>query len=310
MYLSAKPIIKKMIKENQNIILHTHTILPVGLAGVFLKRKFKFPHICTIHGSDINIYPLFNKLSFFLTKYVIRNCDYIVTVSKKLKEKTRKIENKIKRISTIYNGANSEKFRPVIMDIAEKKIGITKKDKVILYIGNLIPIKGVNNLLEAFARLLEDTERNDLTLFCIGDGKVKHELIQLSRFLQVEDKVSFFGERPHDEIPFWLNIADMLVLPSLSEGFPVIIPEAMMCGVFIIATDVGGVSEAIIDKVTGLLVKPNDIDFLFKALKWYLDNDHLSKKIKENAMQFAKTFTWDENAEKYFAIYRSILNEK
>lgn len=309
MYLSTKSLIKKLLKVNKgNTILHTHAILPNGLAGVLLKSKFKIPHICTIHGSDINIYPFRNKLSLALTKYVLKKSDHLVTVSDKLKEKTLYIENNLNNIVTVYNGADPKKFKPLPKEIAKQKLGITNNNKIIMYIGSLIPLKNVNNLIKAFAKLQKNKIRDDIALFLMGDGNRKEELHSLTRTLEIENKVFFLGEKDNDEVPLWLNVTDIFVLPSLSEGFPLVIPEAMMCGVPIVATDVGGVSEAIVNKTTGLLVKPNDIDSLAEAIHFYLNNEKFTQYVIKNAKRISTNFTWDKNAEKYFSIYKSLLN--
>jgi teichuronic acid biosynthesis glycosyltransferase TuaC len=308
-YLSVKSLIKKLLKKNRNLtILHTHTIIPGGLAGTLLKQKFNIPHICTIHGSDINIAPFQNRFSFLLTKYSLRKCDHIIVVSNKLKERTLSISNKINSISVIYNGADPKKFKYLSKDIAKQRLGLTINEKIILYIGNLISIKGVNNLIKAFEKLINNKKVENIVLFLIGEGNKKHELIKLVNTLRIENKVFFLGEKDNNEIPLWLNIADIFVLPSLSEGFPLVIPEAMMCGVPIVATDVGGVSEAIIDRYTGLLVKPNDINSLAKAIYCYLDNKQLAQYIIENAKKMSENFTWEKNAESNLTIYKMLLN--
>lgn len=310
MYLSIKPLIKELIKtDRQKCILHTHTLLPDGLVGVLIKRKFGIPHICTIHGSDINITPFENKLTFILAKYALRRCDRIITVSKKLKEKVLSIENKCSNITTIYNGADPKEFRHIHKDTARRMLGITKQNKIILYIGNLIAIKGINNLIKAFAKLLKNYDKKEsMTLFLVGDGDERDNLTNLAKTLHIENAVSFLGVKPHNEIPLWLNAADIFVLPSLSEGFPLVIPEAMMCGVPIVATDVGGISEAIINKNTGLLIKPNDVDAISEAISLYLKDEQFTQDIVRNAKSFSEEFTWERNAKNTFLAYKTLLD--
>lgn len=310
MYLSIKPLIKKLIKtDRENCILHTHTLLPDGLAGVFIKRIFRIPLICTIHGSDINITPFENKLALKLAKYALRRCDHIIVVSKKLKEKVLSIENNLSNITTINNGADPEEFRHIHKDTARRMLGITKQNKIILYIGNLIAIKGVNNLIKAFAKLLKNYDNKEaMALFLIGEGDERDNLTNLAKTLQVENEVLFLGAKPHGEIPLWLNAADIFVLPSLSEGFPLVIPEAMMCGVPIVATDVGGIAEAIINKNTGLLIKPNDVDAISEAISLYLKDEQFTQDIVRRANSFSEKFTWEANAKNTLLVYKTLLN--
>lgn len=307
MYLAVSPVIKKITRANERAVIHTHTALPDGLVGALLKKRHNIPHICTVHGSDININAFENRLNLFMTKYALKGCDHVVAVSHRLKEKVKSIIDGGVDVSVINNGANRDKYRMMPREEARRRLRITTKDKLILYIGNLIPVKGVSNLLLAFSRLIKQGGRKDVSLFLIGSGSQERELRGVSKRLGIDEKVFFQGKRPHEEIPFWMNTADVFVLPSLSEGFPLVIPEAMMCGVPVVATDVGGVSEAIMDKVTGLLVKPNDINSLYGAISAYLTDSQLTRHIAENAMRYAANFTWQDNARRYLPIYRRII---
>lgn len=310
MYLSIKPLIKTLLKaDREKCILHTNFISPEGVVGALIKRKFGIPHICTIHGSDINIAPFQNKLDRILTKYALRRCDRIITVSKKLKEKILSIENKLSNITIIYNGAAPKEFRHIHKDKARRMLEITKQNKIILYIGNLIAIKGINNLIKAFAKLLKNYDKKEsMTLFLIGNGDERENLTNLAKTLHVENEILFLGAKPHNEIPLWLNAADIFVLPSLSEGFPLVIPEAMMCGVPIVATDVGGISEAIINKNTGLLIKPNDVDAISEAISLYLKDEQFTQDIIRRAKSFSNEFTWESNANNTLLAYKTLLN--
>ena len=308
-YVSVRSLIKKLIKTNKsNTVLHSHTILPDGLAGVLIKRKFKIPHICTIHGSDINKYPFKNKLSMFLTKYALGNCDRIITVSRKLKEKTLSILNELNDISVIYNGANHKVFKPISRTFLEQKFKIEKNNnKIIMFVGNLKTVKGCEYLIIAFSELLKVCNRDDIMLYFIGDGDKKRDLVKMTKSLGVDKKVFFLGSKPHDQIPLWLNISDIFVLPSISEGFPTIIPEAMMCGVPVIASDVGGISEIITTNKTGFLTKPGNIEEIVSCIKLLLDNENIRQQIIETAKNESKRYTWENNALECIRKYNEVL---
>lgn len=308
MYFSVKSLIKKLIKTNkEKTILHTHTILPDGFAGILLARKFKFPCVCTIHGSDINIYPFRNKLSYFLTTFTLKRCDHIVTVSNKLKSKVQLVAGKIDNITVIHNGADPTKFKPMNKEILKHELGINGRCRIILFIGNLTPVKGINYLLEAFAQLMSEPIGKDIVLFLIGDGEEKENLVMQSKRLKIEDKVSFLGTKQHAEIPLWLNIADLFVLPSISEGFPTIIPEAMMCGVPVLASDVGGISEIISHGETGLLVKPGDVEGIKKGMRLLLEDEIVKNKMIVKAIEKSRKYTWENNVIEHLKLYEKFL---
>jgi teichuronic acid biosynthesis glycosyltransferase TuaC len=307
-YLSIRRIVKKLAAKNSaSTVLHTHTVLPDGLAGILLSRKFKSPHVCTIHGSDININPFINKLAFLLTRRTLERCDHIVSVSRKLRTKIQTISDAVNEISVIYNGADPAKFKPIPQPIAKKELGIEHRGKIIIFIGDLVPVKGADILIAAFAKLIKQDDANDACLFLIGDGFEKTKLAGLAKSLAVESRVCFYGKRNHEEIPLWLNAADVFVLPSISEGFPTVVPEVMMCGVPVVATDVGGVSEAVIDGTTGVLVKPREVESLAEAIGCCLKDGRFARKIAENGKHLSSKFTWLENARASVSIYNELL---
>ncbi|MFN6946555.1 MAG: glycosyltransferase family 4 protein [Cytophagaceae bacterium] len=306
-YFSCFLLLRKLLRKNNiRAIVHTHTILPIGLAGVLLSKKFKIPHVCTVHGSDINIYPSYSRLAYALTRYALQRSDHIIAVSNKLKEKILTIREGLNNITVIYNGADPNKFFPMSKETAKKRLGVDERKKVILFIGNLKPVKGVNYLLEAFAKLQHIYKKNDIVLYLIGDGSEKENLIKLSKKLNIDKNVFFLGRKDHDEIPIWINIADIFILPSISEGFPTVIPEVMMSGVPIVASDVGGISEVVIHRKTGILVKPGDINALAEAINSYLSDEQFTLNIIRNALEMANKFTWMSSAENILAIYREI----
>lgn len=308
-YCSIRSMVRRIInmQMGRDTILHTHTILPDGMAGVFLAKELKIPHICTIHGSDINIQPFKSKMNFILTKFALKRCDYIVSVSMGLKDKVHTIASEIQHISVINNGADPEKFRPLSKKIAMQKLNMKLSQKVIVFVGNLIPVKGVNFLIQAFAELQKEQEGDKLRLLLIGEGSGRNEICDLIKSLNKEKSILLLGKRSHDEIPLWLNIADIFVLPSISEGFPTVIPEALMCGVPVLATDVGGIPEIMINGKTGFLVEARNAGLLKEKMRILLDDDALRQKISNNAKHISRKYTWDNNALGYLQIYNNLL---
>lgn len=308
-YLSVRSLVRRIVGgKGERIVLHSHTILPDGLAGSFLKKELRIPHVCTVHGSDINLYPSDNALNYALTKYVLKNCDHIVTVSERLREKVLQISENLKSISVIYNGANGQRFRAISKAVARRRLGVQDKPSIILFVGNLVPVKGVNLLIRAFSEVLRQNRNDsDVLLYLVGDGNQRNSLVALAERLRVIEKVIFVGRRPHDEIPYWLNAADVLVLSSLSEGFPTIIPEAMMCGIPVIASNVGGVAEIVYDKITGILTQAGSADDLEAAMKLILSDEVLRRRIVANARDRVMAYTWEDNASRHAQLYESLL---
>src|SRR5690606_10267310 len=116
--------------------------------------------------------------------------------------------------TTIYNGFDPQRFYPRSRAQARKKLQLPEEGKTILFVGNLYKVKGVQYLLDAFARLTD--VHPDVRLHLVGDGPLRAQLKQQARERGILDQVLFAGRRPHDEIPWWVNASDVVTLSSLS----------------------------------------------------------------------------------------------
>src|SRR5690606_3901431 len=132
------------------------------------------------------------------------------------------------RIQTIYNGFDPEKFHPGDQEKARRELGLPLDKKIALFVGNLYPVKGVSYLLQAFSQLAKQTDQVHLVI--VGDGKLQPSLEKEADQRGIRSMISFMGRRSYEEIPTWLKSADVIVLSSISEGLPSILPESMACG--------------------------------------------------------------------------------
>jgi glycosyltransferase involved in cell wall biosynthesis len=120
----------------------------------------------------------------------------------------------------------------------------------------------------------------------------------------LEDYVMLVGGRRHEEIPIWMNASDIFILPSLKEGFPIVIPEAMACGKPIVATNVGGIPEAIIHNDLGILVNPRDSEELASAMLEALER----RWNPEVILKHAEKYSWSNLAEQIVSVYQKALS--
>ncbi|MEM9773560.1 MAG: glycosyltransferase [Chloroflexota bacterium] len=161
---------------------------------------------------------------------------------------------------------------------------IAPDEKVLLSIGRLHPQKGLHHLLDAFALIIEkENVPSDLRLVLVGEGPLENELKEQAQRLGIADHVTFTGGRT--DIPALLNIADIFILSSLWEGLPLVILEAMAAELPVIATDVGGTPEAIINGQTGLLIPAGDTVQLAERVLQLLSDDPLCKTLAANALR-------------------------
>ena len=167
------------------------------------------------------------------------------------------------RVTTIPNGIDVERFAvPLDTSSLHRELGIREGALVIGSIGRLMEQKGMEYLLQAFARL--SRRGSDMKLVIVGEGELRQDLECLARHLQVSDRVVFTGIR--NDIPHLMRLFDVFVLPSLWEGQPITIVEAMAAGRAIVATDVGGNAEILHHGEFGVLVSPRDENALADAI--------------------------------------------
>ncbi|MDR6225544.1 glycosyltransferase family 4 protein [Desmospora profundinema] len=300
-YSSLFRVVSELWKASPFDLIHCHTIYPDGYAGTLLKKTFGVPVITTIHGSDIRLYPYKSVGVYQRTEKALRNSDHVVTVSERLKRDVQKWSTGVE-VSTIHNGFDPERFFPCAQQDARERLDQSPDGKIILFVGNLYKVKGLFDLLDAFAGLAQ--RHPDAQLVLVGDGPLRCDLIKRSREISIHDRVHFIGRRPYDEIPLWINASDVVTLSSLSEGLPSIVLEAMGCGKPVVATDVGGISEVVQHGKTGFLVPPRQPKELEQHLEIVLmDNEGLNMDMGERAYTEAGAFTWKRNAERMMDLY-------
>ena len=184
-----------------------------------------------------------------------------------------------------------------------KSLNLPDDRKIILFIGGLIRIKGIDTLLRSIANM---SEKNHSNLVIIGKGELEYQLKTLAKELRIESRVNFMGSRKHNKIPLWLNVCDVFCLPSRNEGFPAVIAEAFACGRTVIATRVGGIPEAVTNDTLGILVEPNNTEDLAATLNKALEKEWDYQAIAE----YGKRFLWNTIAEEYSELYKNVASKK
>jgi len=301
-FLISSLLIRKLRKQFCFDLIHAHMAGPAGFAAILLGIIFRKPVIVTAHGSDIHSFPK----HFFLKHMVVftlKRATQIVAVSQSLKDSMLKMIRLRREIFVIRNGANHEVFFPTDKTIARKQINLPHNKKIILFIGNLLPVKGIDLLLHAFANVSKKVSTKRII---IGKGESACELKDLTNELPIDTHVSFIGIKKHNEIPLWLNACDVFCLPSRNEGFPTVIVEALACGRPVVATRVGGIPDAVTNDTLGILVEPNNTEDLALALSKALEKKWDYQSIAE----YGKRFSWDTIAEEYTELYKNVISKK
>jgi len=150
-------------------------------------------------------------------------------------------------------------------------------------------------------------ETQSVRLMLVGDGAEEEELRQLVERLSLGNWVSFIGKIPNEKIPEYLAASDVFVLPSLSEGLPNVILEAMASGLPIVASKVGGLPEMIKNGENGFLVEPKSPEQIAKKVLLLLGDNELKEKISKNNKEKAKDYSWESIVIKLEKVYQSLL---
>jgi teichuronic acid biosynthesis glycosyltransferase TuaC len=302
-YLACRHIIRKQMQVGGIDLIHAHTIMPDGFAALLLGDEFNIPVVCTVHGSDISIYPQESWATLLVTKWALRRTKHLIAVSEDLGKKVNLLIG-TRQVKVIRNGADEELFHANAKAAARTLLGLPDKPKIVLFIGNLLPVKGPEYLLQAVSQI----SSSDFLLYIVGDGMLRDKLRAQAEQLGISTRCIFVGARPHEEIASWLSAADCLVLSSISEGFPTIIAEAMMCRVPVVATAVGGIPEIVKHRSTGLLVQPRDPASLAQAICFALQDDVDIRIMVDRAENAARAeLTWEANARKTVEVYLEAL---
>ncbi len=204
----------------------------------------------------------FGALAGLIEDYVIKNADVVVTRNVSLENEVR--QRGAKRVVVIPLTFDEQIFKPGI-DVTElKKAYCVEDEKVLMFIGRLHPVKRLDLLLQAVAKLEEN-----FVLFIVGTGVSENELRKTAQSLGISDRVIFTGAVHYSDVPKFMNMADLIVMTSAVEGQPRVLIEAMSCGTPAVGTAVFGIKDTIEDGVTGYLASddPSDIaDKISKAL--------------------------------------------
>lgn len=269
--------------------------ITASIASKIAGRKL----IVTFHYSNTEEFVKKYKLFF---NFVLKNVDTMILVSNKQKEIISKtFPQYSNKLVVIPNGYDSAFFFPRDTDECRAMLGVPVNKKVIFNISNLIDIKGHKYLIEAIGNIAKT--RSDVYCIIAGKGYLLETLEQQIKDSKLEDYIKLVGWIPDDEIPIYINTSDFFVLPSLGEGNPIVMFEAIGCGKPFIGTKVGGVPEIIASEDYGLLCEPASSEALEKTIMLALNKNWDTFKIKE----YAESFTWKNIAKTTKSIYGQTL---
>jgi teichuronic acid biosynthesis glycosyltransferase TuaC len=236
----AENLLRRLHAEQPISLIDAHYVYPDGHAAVLLGERLNLPVVITARGTDIN---LFSRMPFIrpLIRRALKRADGVIAVSGALKQRMVELGIDAEKVAVIRNGVDRSIFYPREQAAARHRLGLAIESRIIITVGALVPLKGIDRLIDAIKLL--SNER--IKLYVIGEGPERAALEAQIAKNNLADRVLLIGSRPQEELAEWYSAADLFCLASSREGCPNVVIEAMACGTPVIAADVGGVHELV-----------------------------------------------------------------
>ena len=291
------------IRRTVNAI-HRRTPIDVVLAtwaypdvfgAVLAARRIGRPVVAKVHGSDIH---LALRLGWRrrAIRWALSHCAAVIAVSESLKQALLALGLEAQRIVVVPNGVDRARFAPMERHAAREALRLRPQGRRIVFVGHLTAVKGLQTLIDAMLQV-----PGDVRLTLVGEGELAEPLRASAASRGLNGRVEFVGRRPHEEIPLWLNAADVCCLPSLSEGCPNAAVEALACGRPVIASRVGGVPDVVREPACGILVPAGQPQALAQALTAALARPWDAGTIRASI----EAWGWAENVERLEAVLQA-----
>ncbi|MFC2047323.1 glycosyltransferase [Chloroflexota bacterium] len=274
-----------------------------GWLGEILQRWWNVPHVTMFHTlgavkNAIGIGEDEPELRLKTERDLARNCLHIIATTEKEKEElVRHYGASPARIGVIPCGVNLELFHPMDRGIAKQQIGFSD-DNIILFVGRIEPLKGIEQLLRAMNHL--NNVQGMRLVIAGGDEHNQYEmerLRQLSWALHIQDSVTFLGVIKHEQLPYFYSAASVCVVPSYYESFGLVALESMACGTPIVATNVGGLEKFVLQGETGYVVNDNTPHRLADKIALLLSKSKHNTESAHSIRASVTQFSWSNIAE-------------
>lgn len=224
-----------------------------------------------------------------------------------------------KKLRVIPPGVDLSRFYPIPRDEAREFIGVPVKNRMILFVGRIEPLKGLETLIRAVAWMQEASELLCCphSLVIVGGDPEESELSvnaemarlqNLVKSLGVRDFVLFLGKRDQESLPYYYSAADVVVVPSHYESFGMVALEAMACGTPVVASQVGGLAFLVQDGITGFVIPDGEPEILGNRLKEIILNADLRDRLGQQAHLLAQSYSWERIAGEIRSVYLEVLN--
>lgn len=292
MLACAWPALRSLASRLHPKVFLANWAYPDGWAGIQAAHRLELPVVLQLLGSDINFMAT-DPIRRLHIQEALTRASLVTTVSVPLRHKALGLGIPPEKVIVLPNGVDTTLFQPSDRLSSRRKLGLPIDHKLVLFVGHLVPEKGPLLLLEALAELPADVR-----LLMVGAGPLQTRLNDQARALGLSDRIRWAREVPHERIPLFMSACDCLALPSLREGEPNAVLEALAAGRPVAASRVGGVPQLVADGAQGYLCKAGNAQDLARALLLTLDR-------KWDPQELAASVsgrTWQASASKLLGI--------
>lgn len=305
---SYSHFITKYAKDNIDTpdIIHAHHVYMDGYGMAKLSKEWDIPLVMVEHGTVLKKILQWKNMRKKIL-HALNLADHIMCVSDDLVSIA--IENGIDedKLSLVPIGVDIDVFKIGDSVAIREQMGINSATKIVLYVGHLTQLKGLKYLVNAIPKIL--SKHSDALFVFAGEGPLRKELDDFVKINRLQNKIKLLGAINYNHLIQWYSISDIFVLPSLTEGRPTVIYEAMACEIPIVATDVGGISEQVEDGYNGFVVEPKNSKQLVDKINYLLENYDLRKNMGKNGRKriIEEGWTWKNHAKSVIQVYNNAL---
>lgn len=279
-------------------LIHAHFAYPGGLTARKLSREIGVPYVLTLHGSDVHSYPLINGRCRERFQLAVEGASSVFAVGDALASTARDVSGIRPRVLPVGIPLNRFNNLPDRAE-ARRRLKISENAYVVLYVGRLIPTKGVNELLDAFRM---DLPAEVLGLI-VGAGPLHEAAKSVGRVRAV-------GAVGNEQLPVYMAAADCFVLPSYREGLPTVLVEAGASGLPVIGARVDGIRE-LLDDGRGHLIEPRSASAIAEAVRWMMRQPERAAEMACNLRRHVyEKYDAARNAATLLEYYDAVLNSR
>ena len=312
-------------KNEHYDLIHSHYWMS-GVAAIELRKHWNVPFVHMFHTlgamkNRVAQHPnqLEGDYRIKGEKQVLKAAERIVAATTaEVMQLQWLYQAEISKVQIIPPGVDTSRFYPISKDEAREFIGLPSCDRMLLFVGRIEPLKGLDVLLDTISMMRKSGlyERHPFCLVVIGGEpdaspeRMSTEMARLQSFRDqhgLQDFVVFLGRQDQDTLPYYYSAAEAVIVPSHYESFGMVALEAMACGTPVVASQVGGLAFLVQDGLTGYHVPVSDSEALCDRLVTLLENRELRDRMGAQAAEFARGYDWERITRKVMLLYRQVL---